>query len=392
MLKDISLSAIVAGLIAVIISYAGPSLVIFQAAHAAHLSNIQISSWIWAVSLGSGISGALLSIKYKTPVITAWSTPGAALLLASLPNVKYSDAIGAFIFASLAITLLAITGMFDKLMKRIPAQIAAAMLAGILFKFAIDIFTSIPIEPKLVIPMFLTFIVLRKFSPRYAIPSVLLIGLITAYLLNLLYFQNFHLALATPHFTTPTFSINSILSIGIPLALVTMTGQFIPGIAIMRTAGYNTPVHSMVAFTSLSSLLLAPFGSHGVNLAAITAAICTGREAHELPQKRYIAGIICGLSYIIIGCFGGVVVFMFMALPKAMVAAIAGLALLGALMNSLAQAMKDDIERESALITFIVTASGMSLLGMGAPFWGLVAGLFARSFLHPQRNFFNIYK
>ncbi len=387
MLKDISISAVVAGLIAVIISYAGPSLIIFQAANAAHLNDIQISSWIWAVSLGAGIPGMFLSIKYKTPIITAWSTPGAALLLTSLPMVKYSDAIGAFIFASLAITLLAITGIFDNLIKKIPKQIAAAMLAGILFKFAIAVFTSMPTEPKLVIPMFIAFIILRKLSPRYAILGVLLIGISIAYALNLLHFESFHLSLAIPHFTSPTFSINSILSLGIPLALVTVTGQFVPGIAVMRADGYRTPANPIVAFTSLSSLLLAPFGCHGVNLAAITAAICTGREAHELAQKRYIAGIVCGLAYILIGSLGATLILLFTALPKTMVAAIAGLALLGSLMNSISIAMNDDAERESALITFIVTASGMSLIGLSAPFWGLIAGILARSFLHPKRFF-----
>lgn len=386
MFKDISISAIVAGLIAVMISYAGPSLIIFQAAHVANLSDLQISSWIWAVSIGSGISGLLLSIKYKVPVITAWSTPGAALLLTSLPGVQYADAIGAFLFASLLITVLAVTGMFEQLMKRIPKQIAAAMLAGILFKFAIDIFTSMPIEPKLVIPMFLSFIALRKFSPRYAIPGVLLLGLVLAYALNLLHFERFHLALAMPQFTMPNFSVSAILSIGIPLALVTMTGQFVPGIAIMRSAGYLTPAKELVAIPSLSSLILAPFGAHGVNLAAITAAICTGREAHELPEKRYVAGIVCALAYIIIGSFGGALVLLFTALPKTMVATIAGLALLGALMNGLAIAMQEEAERESALITFIVTASGISLLGLGAPFWGLVSGVLARFFLNAKKN------
>jgi benzoate membrane transport protein len=381
-IKDTSISAVVSGLIAVMISYAGPSLIIFQAAHAAHLNDMQISSWIWAVSLGSGISGTLLSLKYKVPVITAWSTPGAALLLISLPNIQYSDAIGAFIFASLSIILLAATGMFDSLMKKIPKQIAAAMLAGILFKFAIGIFTAMPIEPKLVIPMFLAFIIFRKLSPRYTIPIVLLLGLCIAYVLNLLHFEHFTLNLATPYFTMPTFSVNSILNLGIPLALVTMTGQFVPGIAVMRAAGYNTPVNSMIAYTSLSSLLLAPFGSHGVNLAAITAAICTGKEAHEQPQKRYIAGFVCGLAYIIIGSFGGALVLLFTALPKTMIAAIAGLALLGALMNNLSSAMHDDSEREGALITFIITASGISLLGLGAPFWGLLAGILTRTSLH----------
>lgn len=379
--KDISLSAIVAGLIAVMISYAGPSLIIFQAANAAHLDAAHISSWIWAVSLGSGVSGLWLSWRYKAPVITAWSTPGAALLLTSLSGVPYSDAVGAFICASLLIVILGATGMFDRLMNVIPKPIAAAMLAGILLKFALELFTAMKLEPALVVPMFVTFLLLRKISPRYAIPVVLSLGLLLSYSMGLLHFEQVSLHVVQPVWTSPTFSVSSILGIGLPLALVTMTGQFVPGIAVMRNAGFDTPAKPMVTLTSLSSLLLAPFGAHGVNLAAITAAICTGRESHEQPSKRYIAGIVCGAAYIVIGLFGGTLVALFTALPKTMVAAIAGLALLGALMNGLATAMSDEAERESALMTFVVTASGMTLLGLGAPFWGLVAGLLTRLIL-----------
>lgn len=381
-LKDFSISAVVAGFIAVMISYAGPSLIMFQAANAAHLDAGQISSWIWAVSIGSGVSGLWLSLKYKAPIITAWSTPGAALLLTSMVGVAYSDAIGAFVFASGLILVLGWSGLFDRLMQWIPKQIAAAMLAGILLKFALEIFGAMTMEPLMVVPMFLTFVLLRKLSPRYAIPCVLALGLGVSAWMGLLHTNQLELSLATPTWVTPTFHLNSILGMGIPLALVTMSGQFVPGIAVMRQAGFTTPAKPMVCITSLASFLLAPFGAHGVNLAAITAAICTGRESHEQVEKRYIAGVVCGISYIIIGLFGGTLVMLFTALPKTLVATIAGLALLGALLNGLSTAMSDETERESALMTFVVTASGMSLMGLGAPFWGLVAGLLTRWILN----------
>lgn len=378
MFKDFSISAVIAGLIAVAISFAGPSLIIFQAAALAHLDFAHTSSWIWAVSIGSGLSGLLLSLRFKVPVITAWSTPGAALLLGSLPAFSFSDAIGAYLFAASLIVFLAWSGLFDSLMKKIPKQIAAAMLAGILFRFASDVFSAMPKQALMALPMFAGFIVLRKLQPRYAIPGTLLIGILIAISQGLFHFENIEFSLAQPIWTTPTFSLSAIFTIGLPLALVTMSGQFVPGIAVMRNAGYTTPSKPMVLLTSLFSVFLAPFGSHGINLAAITAAICTGRESHEDPSKRYVSGIVCGLAYIVIGLFGGTLVLAFTALPKVLVSTIAGLALVGALMSSLAGAMQDESEREGALITFLVTSSGMVLWGLGAPFWGLAFGLLTR--------------
>ncbi|MBI3897033.1 MAG: benzoate/H(+) symporter BenE family transporter [Gammaproteobacteria bacterium] len=380
--KDLSLSAVVAGLVAVTISYAGPALILFQAANAASLTAAQLSSWIWAVSIGSGITGVALSLRYRTPVITAWSTPGAALLVVSLPGVSYSDAIGAFIFAAAVIALLGISGLFERLMTRLPQQIAAAMLAGILFRFGIDVFAAIKTQAAMVIAMFGAYVLLRRALPRYAVVGALAVGVVIAAFGDLFAFNGFALTLAQPLWTTPTFSWATLVSIGVPLCLVTMTGQHMPGMAVLRTAGYRTSANPLVSVTSIGALLLAPFGAHGINLAAITAAICTGREAHEDPSKRYVAGVVAGLAYVVIGLFGAALVALFAALPKELIATIAGLALLGAMTAGLSKAMADEAERESAFITFIVTASGVTLLGLGAAFWGLIAGVGARVILH----------
>ncbi|WP_018151238.1 benzoate/H(+) symporter BenE family transporter [Leeia oryzae] len=385
MLKDISVSAVVAGLIAVMISYAGPALIVFQAGNAAGLSTGQMASWVWAISLGSGLSGLWLSYRFKAPVITAWSTPGAALLLTTLGTVSYPQAIGAFMFAGLLILLLGWSGGFDRLMHWIPKEIAAAMLAGILFRFVAEVFLGLKGAPMLVLPMFLIFLVLRKALPRYAIPLTLLSGILIAAAMGLLHADLLRdvlqPSLVRPVWTTPEGSLQAMISLGLPLALVTMSGQFVPGIAVMRQAAFDTPAKPMVIATSLASVCLAPFGAHGINLAAITAAICTGRDAHEHADKRYIAGLVAGLAYVLIGLCGGTLVLLFAALPKALVATIAGLALLGALMTGLATAMGHEQRRESALITFVVTASGMTFLGFGAPFWGLVAGMLAKGCL-----------
>ncbi|WP_259768923.1 benzoate/H(+) symporter BenE family transporter, partial [Pseudomonas protegens] len=193
-------------------------------------------------------------------------------------------------------------------------------------------------------------------------------------------------ALAEPIFIAPEWNWHAIVNIGLPLALVTLTGQYVPGMAVMRSAGYTTPARSIVSWTAITSALLAPFGSHGINLAAITAAICTGREAHEDKDKRYIAGIACGLFYILMGIFGATLASVFAALPKELIAALAGLALFGAISAGLSGAMADEKQREAALITFLVTASGMSFLGLAAAFWGLIFGLVAHFALSYTRQ------
>lgn len=384
--KDLSLSAVIAGLIAVIISYAGPLIIVFQAAREAHLPSDQVSSWIWAISIGSGLTGLLLSWRLKVPVITAWSTPGAALLVSMLPTVSLPQAIGAYIVASLIIAVVGLSGAFDKLMSRLPKAIAAAMLAGILFRFGAELFTSVTLQPVLVLAMIAAYLLGKRFSPRYAILAVLLVGCAVAAGLGNFNGGSITLALAKPIFTAPEWSWHAIVNIGLPLALVTLTGQYVPGMAVMRSAGYTTPARSIVSWTAITSALLAPFGSHGINLAAITAAICTGREAHEDKDKRYIAGIACGLFYILMGIFGATLASVFAALPKELIAALAGLALFGAISAGLSGAMADEKQREAALITFLVTASGMSFLGLAAAFWGLIFGLVAHFALSYTRQ------
>ncbi|ROL93460.1 benzoate/H(+) symporter BenE family transporter [Pseudomonas protegens] len=384
--KDLSLSAVIAGLIAVIISYAGPLIIVFQAAREAHLPSDQVSSWIWAISIGSGLTGLLLSWRLKVPVITAWSTPGAALLVSMLPTVSLPQAIGAYIVASLIIAVVGLSGAFDKLMSRLPKAIAAAMLAGILFRFGAELFTSVTLQPALVLAMIAAYLLGKRFSPRYAILAVLLVGCAVAAGLGNFNGGSITLALAEPIFIAPEWNWHAIVNIGLPLALVTLTGQYVPGMAVMRSAGYTTPARSIVSWTAITSALLAPFGSHGINLAAITAAICTGREAHEDKDKRYIAGIACGLFYILMGIFGATLASVFAALPKELIAALAGLALFGAISAGLSGAMADEKQREAALITFLVTASGMSFLGLAAAFWGLIFGLVAHFALSYTRQ------
>lgn len=377
-----SLSALVAGFLAVLISYAGPLVIVFQAARLANLSTELTSSWIWAISIGSGLTGLLLSWRFKTPVVTAWSTPGAALLVVMLPTMPLAQAIGAYIVSAAAITMIGLSGAFDKLIERIPKGIAAAMLAGILMRFGTDVFASVNASPALVLLMLLTFLAAKRLLPRYAIAAVMLVGIVFAVFTGQTHLAQLSLSVVRPVLTTPEWSWHAALSLGLPLALVTLTGQYVPGMAVLRTSGYRIAAGSIVSTTGIASLLLAPFGAHGVNLAAITAAICTGKEAHEDADKRYIAGIASGLFYIVIGSFGGTLALLFSSLPRELIAALAGLALIGAITNGLIGTVQDEKHRDASVITFLVTASGMSFLGLGAAFWGLVIGGIAYLVLH----------
>lgn len=386
LLRDISLSAVIAGFIATVISYAGPLVIIFQAAEAGGLPREVVSSWVWTVSIGSGVLGIVLSLRYKVPIIIAWSAPGSALLVTMLPDVSMNQAVGAYLVSSVIILLVGLSGAFDKIIRRVPAAISAAMLAGILFRFGTGLFVSVKEQPWLVLAMLGTYLLFKRVMPRYAVMAVLIVGVAIAAGSGELHSEALVIGLATPVWITPEFSWQVILGVAFPLVMVSLTGQFVPGMAVLRNDGYQTPASPLISSSALGSLLLAPFGCHGLNLAAITAAICTGKESHEDPDKRYVAGISGGLFYLLLGIFGATLVSIFTAFPAALIAALAGLALLAAIGGALSTAMSVPEDREAALITFLVTASGMSLLGLSAAFWGLIFGIAAHVLLTPRRS------
>lgn len=374
-LADSSPSAIVAGFIAMLTGYTSSLVLMFQAGQAAGLSSAQISSWIWALSIGMAVCCIGLSLRYRAPIMIAWSTPGAALLITSLPGVPYGEAIGAYILCSALIVLCGVTGSFDRIMRRIPASIAAALLAGVLFKIGLEICTAAEQQTVLVVAMLLAYLFGKRLMPRYAVLAALVVGCVLAGIFGLLNFDNFELQLATPVWTTPSFSVAAAISIGIPLFIVAMTSQNLPGMTVLRANGYDVPASPLLNTTGLCSIVLAPFGSHGIHMAAISAAICAGPEAHEDPKKRYTAAMWCGIFYGFAGIFGATLAALFAALPKALILSIAALALFASIIGGLTQAMSEPKEREAALITFLVTASGMTLFSVGSAFWGIVAGL-----------------
>ncbi|WP_428851319.1 benzoate/H(+) symporter BenE family transporter [Imbroritus primus] len=376
-LSDLSLSAVVAGFVATLTGYASSLVLIIQAGQAAGLGSDLIVSWIWATSIGTAITSIFLSLTTRTPIGIAWSTPGAALLIASLPTVPYPEAIGAFLFAAVLMIIVGVTGWFDKLIRALPASIAAALLAGILFRISMDMFVSAQSQTSLILPLVAAYLLAKRFIPRYAVLTVLVLGMALAAAHGDLHTEQVTLAFGLPVWTTPAFSMQSCISIGIPLFVVALASQNIPGLAVLRADGYTLPASPLISATGIASLVSAPFGSHGINLAAITAAMCTGPSAHEDPSRRYMAAVACGVFYLIGGTLSASIASIFGAFPKALILSIAGLALLGSIANGLSGAMSDPQEREPALFTFMITASGLTLFGIGSAFWGLVGGLLA---------------
>lgn len=383
--KDASLSAVVAGCIATVISYAGPLVIIFQAADSAQLSHAQLSSWIWAISIGSALLGGLLSLRYKVPVVIAWSIPGSALLVSQLPHLGLNHAVGAYLVASLILGLIGLSGAFDRIIARLPGSIAAGLQAGILFSFGTALFESLPAKPWLVLAMFATYVSMRRLLPRYAVMAVMLVGALITLLSGDFHADALVLGFATPTLITPAFSLEATLNLALPLVLVALTGQFMPGMAVLRNAGYQTPASPLIGASALGSALLAPFGCHGLNLAAVTASLCTGRESHENPRRRYIAALSGSLLYLIFGIAGATLVSLFAAFPKELIAALAGLALFGAISEALSRSTAQPNERDAGLFTFLVTASGVSFLGLSAAFWGLLSGLIVHAAMQARR-------
>ncbi|OCP25105.1 MULTISPECIES: benzoate/H(+) symporter BenE family transporter [unclassified Ensifer] len=368
---------IVAGLISVIVNYGGTFILVFQAAKVAGLSPELTASWVWSVSIGVGLTGLFLSWRYREPIITAWSTPAAAFLVTALATTPYAEAVGAYLLSAAAFVVLGLSGCFDKVIKLIPPGIASGLLAGILLQFGIGAFGGATVDPLLVGLLIIAYLLLKRFTARYAVVGILVLGLAFLVMQSRVDLSGLQLKLAAPVFTLPEFSLNALLSVALPLFLVTLTGQYMPGMLVLRNDGFRTSANPIVTMTGLGSLVMAPFGSHAFNVAAITAAIATGKEAHEDPAKRWLAGIAAGVVYVLVGVFGVTLAAVFMALPATFITTLAGLALLGTIGGSLAGAMADPKSREAALITFLASAANINLLGIGGAFWGLVIGLVA---------------
>lgn len=387
--KDLSIPAITAGFVAVLVSYSGPLAIFFQAAQSAEISSTMMTSWVWGISIGAAVSGIFLSLWLKVPVVTAWSAPGTALLVTLFPGLTLNEAVGAYLTAAVIIFLIGVTGSFDRIIQMIPPGIASAMMAGILFQFGVGVFVSLESVPALAIGMIIAYLLFKRLTPRYSLVLLLIAGITLAVLLEGASLQGVSVQFAEPQFIRPEWTWNATLSLAIPLVLVSLTGQFLPGMAILRTSGYSTPAKPIVIVASLTSFFTAFFGGITTVIAAITAAICTSKEAHEDPDKRYVAGVANGVFYLVGGIFAGTIVALFTSLPREFVAVLAGLALIGAISSNISAFAAEKSHLEASVITFIATASGISFLGLGSAFWGVVVGALAYNLLHRRFNSLN---
>jgi benzoate membrane transport protein len=375
--KDLSLPSFTAGFVAVLVGFTSSVAIVFQAALGFGATPAQITSWMWALGIGMGLCSALPSLWLRKPVMIAWSTPGAAVLAVAAAGFNMSDAVGAFMVSAVLITLCGVTGLFEKLMHRIPVAIASALLAGVLARFGLQGFVAAQTALPLVLLMLAAYLLGKRFLPRYAVPLTLLVAIVYVVARGQFNVALLQFSLAVPVFTAPSFSLSATVSLALPLFIVTMASQNLPGVAAIRAAGYDMPLSKIISMTGVATFLLAPFGCFALNLSAITAAICMGKEAHPDPARRYTAAVTCGVIYIGIGLFGAIVTTLLAAFPKELIAAIAGLALLGTISSGLASALADEKHREAAIITFLVTLSGVVIAGVGSAFWGVVAGTLA---------------
>ena len=381
--KDLSLSAFTAGFVAVLVGFTSSVAIVFQAAQAFNATPEVLTSWMWALGLGMGLCTLGPSLWLRKPVMVAWSTPGAAVLATAglAGGFSMGEAVGAFMVSAVLIILCGVTGWFERVMDKIPVAIASALLAGVLARFGLQAFAAAESALPLVLLMLGTYLLGRRLVPRYAVVATLVVGVVFVMAAGQLGSKPISLALAMPVLTVPQFSYSAIVSLAIPLFVVTMASQNMPGVAAIQAAGYGgkqgIPVSRILTLTGLATLVLAPFGAFALNLSAITAAICMGREAHSDPARRYTAAVSCGVIYVLLGIFGGTVAGLLTAFPRELIAAIAGLALLGTIGGGLAVAVRDERHREAALITFLVTLSGVVVAGIGSAFWGVVAGALA---------------
>ncbi len=376
MFKDFSFSAVVAGFVAVLIGFTSSVALIFQAAQALSATPAQTASWLWALGIGMGVTSIVLSLVYRLPILIAWSTPGAAVIASAAAegHLTLPQAVGAFISCAAMITLAGFSGGFEKIMNRLPLPMASALLAGVLSKFALDAFAAAPSNPGLILPMFFAYVIGRSFWPRANVPVMLLLGV-----LIVMFQGNFHgsavpMEFTRPVWVTPEFSFRTLIGVALPLFIVTMASQNLPGVAVFKAHDYHPPISKIIGWSGLANLLVAPFGGFTLNLAAITAAFCMGPEAHPDPNKRYVAAISAGFFYGLIGVFGATLTGLFTAFPHEFVLALAGLALLGTIGSGLAAATADERYREASVVSYFVVLSGISFSGIGSAFWGIVAG------------------
>lgn len=379
-LQDFSIAAVFAGFITFLIGISVSAVLVIQAAQILGATPEQITSWFWALGLGIGLSGFILSWKFKYPVATSWSTAGLALILATGSGYSLYEAIGAFLICGLLTAILGFSGIFQKVLTYIPQSLTSAMLAGVLLKFGIALFASMQNDWGFILSLLTVYIVSKRLSPRYSIVMTVIAGLLLCPMFMTFHTPILQWSLAKPVWITPEFTWSAILGLALPLFIINMASQYLPGIAMIKSYGYQPHVNHLIGWTGVAQTLLAPFGCYTVNIAAISAAVSLDDQAHPDPQKRYIAGMSCGFFYIVMGVFAATLTNLLMSFPHIFIVALAGIALLGTIGHNIAIAFHDIKEREAALMTFLFSASSVQFFGIGSAFWGLLFGLLVSIF------------
>jgi benzoate membrane transport protein len=363
------------GLLVVFVSLTGPIAILYQAVQAANLSVEITNSWLLVIFMGSGLFALLMSLRFGIPIIGSWASTTTALLITGLVDHPFSEVIGAYFVASIILMIIGYTGIFSKLMQTIPHAVIMAMLAGVLLTFGVKIFSSTQINPILGVSMLLVFFAAKAIKFRAPVVITFVVGVVVVALQSKINIPEIKISIAAPVWTNPTFPIGAFFTLTIPIVLLIMTSQNAPGIALLKAVGYTPPINTIVHFGGFLSLLGSGFGGSGVNLSSITASIAITEESDPNPETRYFAGVVAGLAYCVAGIFAGVFSTLYGSFPGELTAVLAGIALLPIITTSLVDAMEIKDYRDSAVVTFLVTISGVSALGVGSPFWGLIAGV-----------------
>ena len=370
---------------AVVVGFASTILVVIEGAKAVGATPTQQASTAAALCFAMAATSAILAFRYKQPIMVAWSTPGSALLATGAVGVAFPDAIGAFMVAGALMVLTALIKPLAAAITKLPAALAAAMLAGVLLRYVLGVPNAALEMPVFVVPLIIAFFALRMLVPMYTVPVIVVLGLIFAGLSGA-FSAPVHVGITPLEFVMPHINWQVIVGLGLPLYLVTMASQNLPGFAVLKAHGYQPPISACLFVTGLGSLVSAPFGTHAVNMAAITAALVAGPDAHPDPKQRWKMIYPYAALYVVFGLAAGTFVSLLSAMPKPLVTAIAGLALFSPLMSGVSGMVKDPKDIEAAMVTFLVTASGITILGVGAPFWGLLAGLLVWGVKHMQQK------
>lgn len=386
LLQDFSIPAAFAGFITFLVGISVSAVLVIQSAQMLGANTAEITSWFWALGLGIGLSGLILSWKFKYPVATSWSTAGLALILATANGYSMNAALGAFLVCGLLTAILGFLGIFEKILRYIPQCLTSAMLAGVLLKFGIELFVSLQNEWAFVLGLLAAYVLSKRLLPRYSIVITVIIGIMLCPLLLGFQLPALNLELAQPVWVTPEFSISAILGLALPLFVINMASQYLPGLAMIKSYGYQPHVNQLIGWTGTAQTLLAPFGCFSVNIAAISAAISLDDQAHPDEKKRYISGMTCGFFYILMGLFAATLVSFLTAFPLVFITALAGIALLGTIGHNIVIAFQEASERDAALLTFLFSASGVQFFGIGSAFWGLVFGLVVHAIFKYKRN------